>query len=322
MAIAILLFRKKMLPAFEHLHYILPDASIREDEEERPIARFLELIKEALQYQLHGRNWYVHGASKECGTPEMLRLAHNDNVSRQQVVKHVQELTEAYSWCLMPWGVNYAGQMIAFLSAEDTTFEKGLKFLQGTYYRDLHVSSYRDQEISEKRFRGGIFRSSSAEARAKGLWEYGRGSCDSVLALHYSSECSLSDLPLGAEIVYEAHGQQFGNPTRRRWIRVYDEAALLHYVTRRDRVLFTAPGLDERVMWLALQDYADIAESVNQDPLQFGLKALESTSWIYIPMNDDDKWDIYMNREPAAVSRFLESEELTHAPQFLHKYFC
>jgi hypothetical protein len=320
MAIAILLFRKKMLPAFEHMHYILPDAALRESGEEKPIARFLEVVKEALQYQLHGRAWYVHGVSKECGTPEMPRLAHDD-VSWQQIVKHVQELTKAYSWCLLPWGVNYAGQMVAFI-AEGLAFEKGLKFLQGAYYRDLNVSSYTVQDISEKKFRGGVFYSSSVESHARALWKYGRGSCDSALVLHYASECSLSDLPPGAEMIYETHGQQFGNPTRRRWVRVYDEAALLHYVASRDRVIFTAPGVDDRLMWLALQDYGDIAEGINQDPLQFAMKALESASWIYVPMNDDDKWNIYINQDPAVTSRFLESEELTSAAHFLHRCFC
>ena len=323
MAIAILLFRKKMLSVFEHVNQIaFPDASLCEKGEEKSIVRFVEVIKESLQYELHGRNWYLHGTAEVVGTQHPLCLAPHQDISWQMIVKSVEELTHHYSWCLLPWGVNYSGQMIAFASADDATFSKGLKLLQGPYYRDLHISTYTAQDLSEKRFRGAVFRCSSAEARAKALWKHGRGSCSSVFVLHYSSESSTPVLPARAEIVLEANGQQFGNPTRRRWVRIPDEQTLIPYLACRDRVFVSASDVDQRVMWLALQDYADIAESINQDPLYFGLKAFESASWIYVPLNDDDRWEIYINHEPLVTRSLFDNEELTGAPDFVLNYFC
>jgi len=49
-------------------------------------------------------------------------------------------------------------------------------------------------------------------------------------------------------------------------------------------------GLDERLMWLALQDFAAVANLVNEDRLYFGLKVLQTASWIYIPRRDDPGW--------------------------------
>jgi hypothetical protein len=103
--------------------------------------------------------------------------------------------------------------------------------------------------------------------------------------------------------------------------QVQDEAALLHFVQNDPAVIVTAPGLNERFMWLALQVFAEVAEHVNQDPLHFGLKALETVSWIYIPKSDDGKREIYMNNDPAVTTRFTQCEEMTHAPCFAHQFF-
>lgn len=319
--IKLFLFRKKLLPALEHLHYrILPDASVREDGDDKPVARFAELIKEAATHQLHARNWYLNGnRTVNAVTLPALQMAHRDNLSYLELVSYVEELSHAYSWSLIPWGTWFTGQMLAFVSTDEGTFARAITWIIGAANRDLVVSSYTSKEVSEKQFRGAIFHRST-DLRGQGLWKYGRGSSDSALVLNYTSIENPGKLPPNCEVVCEASGYQF-QPILRRWIRVRDESALLHFVQNDPSVIVTAPGLDERFMWLALQDFGDVAEHVNQDTLYFGLKALETVSWIYIPMSDDGKREIYVNNDPAVTTRFTGCDEMTGAPYFVHQFF-
>jgi len=83
------------------------------------------------------------------------------------------------------------------------------------------------------------------------------------------------------------------------------------HASRDIELIVTASGLNEQIMCLALQDFAGVAEHVNRDPLHFGLLALKSASWIYIPTNYDEKWEIYMNQDSLitgeCVSRRMRS---------------
>jgi len=54
------------------------------------------------------------------------------------------------------------------------------------------------------------------------------------------------------------------------------------YVTDPATAIVTSPGLGEKIKWLAIHDFADVASYINRDPLSLGLKALESASLIYI----------------------------------------
>ena len=52
--ITLLLLREKMLPRLEHAHYtLLTDASLRENEEEKPIERFIEIVRDSLRYHVN-----------------------------------------------------------------------------------------------------------------------------------------------------------------------------------------------------------------------------------------------------------------------------
>jgi len=271
-----------------------------------------------LHWRFHARDWFLHGHQRGSETITPLKLAHQENVTYVEVLSYVDRLAHSYSWSLLPWGVRYTGEMIAFLSSDEAVFAKITGAFQG-HHHDLHVSSYTEEELREKRFRGAAFHR-GAEFRGQGLWKHGRGSSDSALVL---GSCSIEEprkLPPNSEVVCEANGYQF-QPILRRWIRVWDEPALLHFVQNDPTVIVTAPGLDERFMWLALQDFADVAEHVNQDPLYFGLKALETVSWVYIPMSDDAKREIYVNNDPAITTRFTQCNEMTHAPYFAHQFF-
>ena len=61
----LVLLRKKLLPTLEYLRYtLLQDASLREDEDEKPVERFFEIVTEALHWQLHATNSKGHVAKK------------------------------------------------------------------------------------------------------------------------------------------------------------------------------------------------------------------------------------------------------------------
>ena len=315
----LVLFRKQLLPTLEYLHRVfLQDASFKEGEEEKPVERFFEIAKEALHWRFHARDWFLHGNQRGSETILPLKLAHQENVSYVEVLSYVERLAHSYSWSLLPWGVQYTGQMIAFLSSDETVFTKTAGAFQ-VHHHDLQVSSYTQEELREKRFRGAAFHR-SADFRGKGVWKYGRGLSESALVLNYTSLEKPRELPPNCEVVCEASGYQF-QPILRRWIRVRDEAALLHFVQNDPAVIVTAQGLDERFMWLTLQDFGDVAEHVNQDTLHFGLKALETVSWVYIPMSDDGKREIYVNNEPAVTTRFTGCDEMIGAPYFAHQFF-
>lgn len=313
------LFRKQLLSTLDYLHrVVLQGASLREGQEEKPVERFFEIAKEALHWQFHARDWFLHGNQRGSETISPLKLAHMESVSYLEVLSYVQKLANSYSWSLLPWGVQFTGQMIAFCSSEETIFTKTAAAFQ-VHHRDLYVSSYTAEQLTQKRFRGAAFHRST-DFRGQGLWKYGRGSSKSVLVLNYTSIENPGKLPPNCEVVCEASGYQI-QPVLRRWIRVWDEPALLHFVHNDRAVIVTAPGLDERFMWLALQDFGDVAEHVNQDTLHFGLKALETVSWIYIPMSDDGKREIYVNNDPAVTTAFTECDDMTQAPYFTHQFF-
>lgn len=315
-----LLFRENLIALLENIHYrLLPDASLYEENEENPVTRFLDLLKEAVRYRSHGRNWYLHGALTANAPPRVLKTANRYDLSYVDALSYVEKLAQSYSWSLIPWGTYGTGQMIGFISSDKSIFNKVMRYLAESN-PDLVVSSYTADDLSSKRFRGGIFLP-VGEHYGRELWHHGHSPSGSIMVLSYSTGLSSSD-PSNIETVCESRGHQLGNPIHRRWIRVRGEEALQHYIASRDTVIVTASGLTEQVMWLALQDFAGVAEHISADPLHFGLKALESASWVYVPTNADEKWNIYLDRDPIRAGRFLESTGLLSTPHFLHKYFC
>src|SRR5262249_41669018 len=186
--------------------------------------------------------------------------------------------------------------------------------------KDLVVSLYSSDELKEERFRGGIFAGTQGLAPGE-LLRCGGMSTGSALTLIYYPENNPKQLK-GAEIILEAAGYEIGNPVRRRWVRASDESVFRRLLEDRNCVIVTGPDLDPRVMWLAVQDFTRVADYVTQDPLYFGLKALESAAWIYIPANSDDKCEVYLNQDAELTRRFFHSEKFASLPHFVHSYLC
>jgi hypothetical protein len=317
--LAFLLFRENLIPLLENIHYrLLPDASLHEEDEEKPMARFADLLKEARRYRSHGRDWYIHGVPTADAPPPILKIANRYDVSYVDALSYVEKLAKSYSWSLIPWGSYGTGQMIGFISSNENIFNKVMRYLaEGN--PDLAVSSYTADDLSSRRFKGAIF-FSAEEQCGRELWNHGHGPSNSIMVLSFSTG-NVSPEPKSGEVICESLGRQYGNPVWRKWIRVQDKHTLQDYLVRRETVIVTASGLHDQIMWLALQDFAGVAEHVNRDPLHFGLLALKSASWIYIPTHYDEKWEVYMNQDPLITGKFLAGEELISAPNFLHKYF-
>jgi hypothetical protein len=304
----------------ENIHYrLLPDASLHEEDEEKPMVRFAELLKEAGRFRSHGRDWCIHGALTADTSPPFLRIANRYDISYVDALANVEKLAKSYSWSLIPWGSYGTGQMIGFISSNENIFNKVMRYLaEGN--PDLVVSSYTADDLSSRRFKGGVF-FRAGEHCGRELWDHVHGPSNSIMVLSFSTGQNSPELKT-AEVVCESQGLQFGNPIRRKWIRIRDASTLQHYIAKRETVIVTASGLNEQIMWLALQDFAGVAEHVNQDPLHFGLLALKSAAWIYIPTHYDEESNIYLNQDWAGAAEFLGSVGLSSAPRFLHKYFC
>lgn len=317
--IACLLLRDQITPLLECIHLtLLKDARLRESDGEVPIGRFGEILKESLKWEKHARDWCLHGVPLEGEPPAILRMAHRDDLSHPEIVAYVEALCRAYSWCLVPWGVDGTGLMLAIVASEDALLTKVMHYL-ALAPRSLLVSSYTVEQARKKQFRGAVFRC-GGDSSIGALWEYGRGSDDSVLVLSVEKEGAVSILPAQVQLVSEARGYQFA-PICRRWVRIFAEHSLAEYVANRATIV-TGSGLDEKFAWLALQDFAGAADFVNRDRLSFGIKALESVPWIYIPQHHDERWEIYINQDPQVTERLLTSKSLTRAPHFARSFFC
>jgi len=317
--IACLLLRDELTPLLECIHLtLLKDARLNEGNGEAPIARFGQTLKESLKWQKHARDWCLHGTQTGNELPALLQMANRDDLRHTEVIAYVEKLCQAYSWCLVPWGVNGTGLMLALISPDDALLTKIMHYL-AVVPRSLLVSSYTVEQIRKEQFRGAIFRC-PGDSSISALWESGRSPSESVLALSVEQQKAVSILPAQVELVSEAHGYQFG-PVLRRWVRILDKHALAEYVPNHATIV-TGSGLDEKVAWLALQDYAGVADFVNRDRLSFGIKALESVPWIYIPPHDDERWEIYVNEDSQITERLLRSESLTRTSHFAHSFFC
>jgi hypothetical protein len=320
-SVACLLLREKLLPWLATLHTtVAPDATVHEDGEAKPITRLMELVEGAMDvWQAHAYNWYLHGTPTGQAAPRVRQLADHDQAMYQEGLAYVEQLAQAYAWCLLPWGVDYTGQMLLFFASDAATFTTILTWLQGGRDHacaDLLVSVYPADAFRGQRFRGAIF--GRADLRGHGLWHDGRGTSASALVLQSTPEDWSLVLPAYAEVVCQAH---VGSSIRR-WIRVHDEAALLQQVTGCSPDLVTAGDLDDRWMRESLGHFAQIFAYISGDPLYFGLRALQSASWIYIPETGREHWEIYINNDPAVTSRLLHRAARTPDRWFLHKHFC
>lgn len=317
--VACLLLRQPLNPMLENLPMFLKEARLRERNEEITVTRFSEILKEALGWPRNTRDWCLHGTLRGRERPVTLRMAGRHDLSYAETLAYVEQLLHAYTWCLIPWGVDYVGQMILFMSSDPTIFGKLMEWLAGSDYHELLVSAYTTEEVARQRFRGAIFYRLT-DIRGQGVWDYGRGTSDSALILRAEQD-ERPQLPLGAEIVCDVRGYHFG-PLHRRWIRVRTEDALLHYTEHHSTILITSVGLDERIQWLATQDFAGVSRTITADPLYFGLKALESVSWIYLPSDNHDRYEIYINHDPAVTTQLLTSDTLLREQYFTHRCFC
>ena len=107
-------------------------AHLKEGNGEAPIARFGEILKESLKWQKHARDWCLYGTQCD-GTgdelPGLLQMAHRDDLRHPAVIAYVEKLCQAYSWCLVPWGVNGTGLMLALIASEDELLTKVMHYL-------------------------------------------------------------------------------------------------------------------------------------------------------------------------------------------------
>jgi hypothetical protein len=311
---AFVILRRKIYPVLDSLHRVWPDAALKIGTEEKEVSLFSEILDGTLRSSFHIGNWLLHGTQLDQLAPPNLDTIGRDYVEWRELATYVEELSRGYSWSIIPWGFQWHGLMIAVIASDQDIFRRMMNYLRPA---DLVVSSYTLDDLKTMSFRGAAF-SVPAEVGVGAVWRYGRGLHRSALALIEERGHSVPALVGTAEVVCEERGDSCG-PVLRRWIRCKDEEATKTYAAN---WITVAPDTDEKVLWLAIQDFAGVAQEVNVDPLAYGLKAMQSASWIYIPRRGDIPWQLYLNQDAKATRSVLQSEDLQSGGYFGLKCFC
>ena len=153
----------------------------------------------------------------------------------------------------------------------------------------------------------------------EGIWE--RNACATAIALTgEAGELPERKLPDEAKIISEdvsVHAD-LEIPVRRQWIRISTCDALMYYASFPYTLFIAAGDVDANLFSAFLEE-----SKVNgPDPLLFGLAALHSASWIYVPQTDRLGDEIYINRNPQETARLLADERVADAPHFTLRCFC
>ena len=107
-----LLFREKLLPLLWDVHHKLPsETSFEENGEPKPLERFTELAKESLSWREHIWDWRFHGTPAKNISPRTSDSPSIKSIDEDRFIPYVRDLIQSYSWCLIPWGVDYTGQI-------------------------------------------------------------------------------------------------------------------------------------------------------------------------------------------------------------------
>jgi hypothetical protein len=315
-ALTLLLFRDESIAWARRLPETLDPAGASEGETRKEaLARFEELIGEGRRWARHVYLWCLHGRHKLEQSVVLSEFA-GESYTYSARALVIQKLARTYSWCLIPWGGDFTSQMLAFVSTDETATNLAIESLRESGCSDLIVSRYTREDLEHNRFKGAIF-SRKPASRAQGLWNHGIGSAGSVLILRSDADVTSFATHGTARPVLETRATVFGAPILRTWMRIEDEVGFLRYALDPFTAIITAPDLDESHMRHALESF----EGVSRDALHFGIKALGSASWIYIPGTEREKLEVYVNKDPDVTTSLLQNKPLTSSSFFAHRFF-
>jgi hypothetical protein len=304
----ILLLRDKALPAIERFLSVHPASSfVSRENGLGPTDRAWELLREATHMeQYRAEDWRLCGRQR--AEFEDFPFTSSD----------ILGIADAYEWCLMPWGTDYTGIMIALVSADDHVIRQAKEILSQTQCADLTVSHYTRAEVANHKFRGAVF-NRGLGVRGEGVWE--RNACPTAVVFtaeggEFMKRKMFNEVQIISEDI--SNEANTGIPVRRQWIRMSAGAALLYYARFPYTVIIAAGDVNDDMFVDLLAD----SKKNGQDPLRFGLAALQSASWIYIPKTERLGDEIYINRNPQETAKLLADERVASAPRLTLRCFC
>lgn len=275
------------------------------DESERPAKGPLELLQDALSWPGHlQKSWRLISNSR--GNQSGTLAKSND----------IRAIARSCEWCLMPWGTDYPGLMVALISSDDDLTGQVIKALTETDSNELLVSRYDSSDIVNCRFRGAVFSSDSGPA-AEAVW--GLNDCPTVLAFTAGGGDISRKRLEGAELLAEeaANDPETGIKVARTWLRILDVDAMRFYA-RHAYTSFFVGGINEK----NLTSFFTRSREVGRDGLRLALAALESARWIYIPKTEAERDQIYIHQSSQATAKLFSDQPVTSAPWFILRCFC
>jgi hypothetical protein len=311
--VSVILFRKETIRWAESFARNLICDSKSEDRGSSPdIAHFLELLQEGKRQGCHSGSWLLHGARRAQSEAEIVELA-GEGYSYLERSRVIRRLAGAYSWSFIPWGMDFTSQMLTVVTNGDadiaTRFATSLETDGCT---DLLLSTYSMQDLDDHRFRGAVF-SRRDSSRARDIWSDGMGYMDSALVFKTAPSPSSDE-----ERVLQTQVEVFGTSVQLGWVLARNEAEFLRHAVDPFTMIVTAPNLDKSDLSHAMQHF----ESIKRDPLRFGVRALRSAAWIYVPGTERSKSEIYVNNDATVTTKVFQNKRLLSSSFFAHRYFC
>ncbi len=265
-------------------------------------------------------SWQEHSVSGWMllgGSVKKHLLPHSTLRNNAERCAYVQKLNNVASWAFIPWGVDYTGMMVAFISSNSLLHELLRKALSESTLEDYFVSAYTAHELRHERFRGVMF-SRISDLRGSMIWDFAVNPSKSALLLRSDAQESPLRLPPGAKIVLEFCQETLGRAIQLRWVRVQNEDAFV-FLTRDPYTSLVVGGdVPQSFLHSTIQDY----EQLNRDPLRFGLRAVRAGSWTYVPRTEQLQKEIYVNANPDLSRAFITSDRVTQVEFFQEDSFC
>ena len=208
--------------------------------------------------------------------------------------------------------------MMALIASDNRSIRRVKDILIEEQCADLIVSHYTAEEVDNQQFRGVVFNRGLSETGG-GIWDR-NASASAIVYTGAGGDLTLGYMPDGVEIVSQDDSidPDFNIRVTRQWLRISSDSNLLHYACSEYTNLIAAGDVDDNLFWTFLRE----SKAGDRDPLRFGLIALHSASWIYVPNTDGLGDEVYINQDSKETARLLADKRVSSAPQSAFRCFC
>ena len=273
---------------------------------EDAIKRLKEMLGWNSQVSIY---WIICGSASEKPTgeipcPPQARPDHCGQGGLSEILTAwawLDYINGAFDWSIVSWGSNYTGLMIA-ITCDQIQLDR---VLRDPAKKWMVVAVYSQSEITQRTQRGGIFKRPS-ELRGNGIWSKIVKTAKTPIALQGMAAEPARTIE-GTSRLLERVASVFGCSTRYEWLSIESESAFLNLARSPFTRIIVCGDLSPTEMERAIKEF----EEVDMDIFRFGLVALKSATWIYIPQTVRDRNEILIHNDEARVADFLKNEHIT-----------